>query len=162
VAGLNTLQVIAAPSFTWGAQLTVGGVNTGALSQQLNNLLSYSKTVANTTITGNVSGADEMFLSLETIVNGVPFTLDLQSFTDVCNQAAVSLARLKYFFIYLLASYQTCLSQTGNACSGITLKGGASNPFLFNWGGTMPTQTINNGGWYQYGDGSTTGTAVSS
>jgi hypothetical protein len=110
-----------------------------------------------------IGGADEVYHSLLSISASGNVTINLQSFTDIAGQATISLARIKGFRIHLLGANDAAPDGTaGNACSSITVGGGASNPNVLNMAGTTPTITINNGSVLHYQDGSASGITVDS
>ena len=157
---LSPMNLTVTPAINYTATLpttaTPGVTNSG----QITTLGAQLQSSIINTLAG---GADELYVLGSSIAASGTLTINLKNFTDAANQTAVSLARIKYFGIWLLGANQTVGNLAGNACSSVLINGsGASNPCSLNMGGTNPSQTVTNAGKYEMLDGSAAGLAVSS
>jgi hypothetical protein len=162
---LTTMRVTVQPALSWVANLAQAGGsginNPGNITQQL--AFTLSNGIAN-----NLSGgSDELYVLKTTIAPSSAETINLRSFTDACNQATVSLARIKLMAVFLLGLNQTLPDgSVGTICTSITVGGAGSNPNNLNMGGTAPTFNVTNtgnlGGMQIITDGSPNGITVSS
>src|SRR5262249_44877586 len=103
-----------------------------------------------------------VYQTLLSIAGGGNTTIDLRSFTDVVNQTAVVLARVKFADFQLLSAAQVAPdgTTTGTAAVSVTIGNSGANAQLLDLGAAAHTRQVKNGGFSTFGDGSAAGYTV--
>lgn len=159
MAGLSSLTFQFTPSIQVNGQLNQAGASPIGNAQQL--IQNLTAKIGTAQANNAVNGGDEAYFLESTIAPSGTLTINLQSFTDLCNQASVSLARLKFAFFALIGTNQTMPDgSVGNACSSITIGNAGSNPHPLNMNSGTDTFTVTNAGSQAILDGSAAGMAV--
>lgn len=158
MTALSSLSFSLQSNPNWQAQENLGSLGNTLVNRQNPTKLVSLGSVAGSPANNTAGGADELYANTLTISASGTATINLTSFTDACNQTSVSLSRVKAWRFWLLSSSDSSL---GNACTGITVGNAGSNPFLFNWGGTTPTQSLGNGEFFEWATPNAAGIAVS-
>lgn len=157
---LSILSSNISSNASWQATLNEQGLSNGILNQNsLSKRLQLGDNVGNT----SSGGSDELYaqvISLNTgSTTGSTTTINLQNFTDACNQTGASFARLKYWRFHLLSTSDASI---GTNASSIKVGGALSNAFPFSFNSSGSTVSINNGSIWEQADASAPGYAVNS
>jgi hypothetical protein len=118
--GIGSLTASMSTEFKWTAQNSL----TGSSYNPITNVGDIKKTYNLGTSLGNTvsGGADEVFSFQQSIVAGGSATIDLSAMTNLLQQTAVSIARIKGYQIRLLsATDDTTISPAPTATSTITV-----------------------------------------
>jgi hypothetical protein len=157
--GMSALQSATfTVSMQWNATQSVTGSAPVTDADVIKKLISFSLG------TNVVNGINEVVFSLQSIAGGTSVTLDLTSLTDVVRNAAVSLARIKGFAIWLVGSGEVVGSDTNNQVTGtaatsITVGNAAATSFQGPLSAAA-TYTITNGEVWAHGSPNAAGFTV--
>lgn len=135
---------------------------TGADFSPITGGLNYNKkqTYGTSALNNALGGADEFVAALVTLTNGSASTINLSSLTNIVQQTAVALARVKGWSLRLLSLTDDTVY--GTAAVSVTVGNSGTAPFLFNNWSSGATQTIYNGGVMEYFDQQAAGFVVTS
>lgn len=120
MAGISSVTASVSTEYKWTAQLSL----TGSSYNPITNVGDIKKTYNLGTSLGNTvsGGADEVFSFQQSIVAGGSATVDLTAMTNLIQQTAVSIARIKAYQIRLLsATDDTTISPAPTSTSTITV-----------------------------------------
>ena len=153
--GISSLSGSFSNSVRWSASNNITAQQ--PLTQGDSVSTSYEFGTANAN--GAVGGADELVSFLQVIAPGGTATINLQSVTNIMQQAGVALARLKGYKIRLLAASGKGAvdSVNGTACSSISVGNAPSNGNTLELGAAAQTFTVRSGGSHQHFDPSAAG-----
>jgi hypothetical protein len=142
---------------SWNA--TKNGPNSGINFPPTSNANSLNQKVSFVT-GGNVPGGiNEVATNILIITAGGSATINLQALTDVINQSAVVLVRLKGFAFQLLGTAED--SVNGTACSGVTIGNAPTNGNMLELGAVTHTRKLQNGDWNAHASRQAAGLVVS-
>ncbi len=111
----------------------------------------YGSSVALTSIGNGASAFDELYQAVRALAANTSETLDLNGSLVNDLGDTINFARIKTITLELLTDTNSTSITAGNA---------ATNPFVGPLGGTTPTETITNGGFWSNGRKDATGWTV--